>query len=446
MGLFGTDGVRGIAGRELTAELAFGIGRAMAAGLPRDGRVVIGRDTRESSPMLEAALTDGITAAGRAVGLVGLVPTPALAYLIGAAAADAGVMISASHNPPEYNGIKLLDRQGRKWSVRDEQAVDDRLLAGGLGVSSAPRPGRVEHWEETAVLQYQKHLLELFAGRMPDLRVVVDVAHGAAIATAPAVLEQLGLSLTVLHGQPEGRLINQGCGATHPQTVRQAVLAAGADLGLAFDGDADRVMAVDHTGRVVDGDEILYVLATALKSQGALPENLVVATVMTNLGVERALNAQGIGLLRTPVGDRWVADALRERGAALGGEQSGHIILRQLTETGDGLLTALALMAEMARQGRPLADLVNPVQRYPQVLHNVRLLEPLPDWHAITGLDSAIRDAEAALGVHGRVLIRPSGTEPLLRIMLEGRDRTMIDQWADRLRTVVQHALESAKA
>lgn len=446
MALFGTDGARGVANQDLTIELAAQIGGAAAGLLPPGSTVLIGRDTRTSGTMLEAALTAGFTAAGIRVFLVGVVPTPALAYLIGSMGAEAGVMISASHNPPQYNGIKLLDRQGRKWENEREREVERRVYENALGPVSPTRIGQVFHYGEAAVQAYHQYLLGIFGGRIPALRVVVDVGHGAALTTAPVVLERLGAFVTVIHGEPDGSRINQGCGATHPEVVRESVLKEQADVGLSFDGDADRLIAVDGTGHIVDGDEILYVLATGMKRRGQLPQNLVVSTVMSNLGVERALTRNGIQLMRTPVGDRWVAEAMREHGAGIGGEQSGHVILRQWAETGDGLLTALALLEEIGQGGKSLNELVSPVERYPQVLHNVPLPHSFDDWHQIPGLTAEVEAAERDLGLEGRVLIRPSGTEPLMRIMIEGRDREQIEKWAHRLSVVVQNALESAKA
>lgn len=422
------------------------IARGMATLLERPARVLIGRDTRLSGPMFEAALAAGLTEAGVDVMLAGLVPTPALAHLIGAMAADAGIMISASHNPPEYNGIKLLDRDGKKWEPAQEAAVEAAIQGRSWPAPSATRVGRVLHFEEAAASRYRRHLLSIFAGRIPPWPVVLDVGHGAAFATAPQIFEALGVPAIVLNQEPLGELINVQCGATHPERVRDAVMSSGAVLGLSFDGDADRVIAVDGSGRIVDGDEILYVLACRLKAAGRLHGNQVVATVMTNLGMERALQEQQIRLLRTPVGDRWVAETMRETGSVLGGEQSGHVILREWTETGDGVLTGLALMAAVAESGQTLAEAVAPVVRFPQVLRNVRLREPVGDWHTIPGLEELVREAETVLGEQGRVLIRPSGTEPLLRIMLEGRDVDVIDEWTHRLETGVRDALESAKA
>ncbi len=446
LALFGTDGARGVANQTLTVGLAMDIARGAARELGRPARVLIGRDTRVSGSMLEAALAAGLTESGIDVLLAGMVPTPALAYLIGAMGANAGIMISASHNPPEYNGIKLIDQQGKKWEPELEARVEDAIRSRDWPDPDPAQVGRIFHYEEAAVAQYRRHLLSIFAGRIPAWPIVLDVAHGAASATAPQVFEALGVPVTVLHPEPLGELINVQCGATHPEALREAVLSRGARLGLAFDGDADRVIAVDGSGRIVDGDEILFVLATQLKAAGHLADDRVVATVMSNLGLERALERSGIRLERTPVGDRWVAKAMREQEAVLGGEQSGHVILKQWTETGDGVLTGLALVAAVAEAGLTLEEAVAPVERYPQILRNVRLEAPVSDWKVIAGLAEAVKEAEAALGEEGRVLIRPSGTEPLLRIMLEGRDVDLINQWAHRLETGVREALESAEA
>lgn len=446
MALFGTDGARGIANESLTVSLALDIARGTALALKRPARVLIGRDTRVSGPMLEAALTAGLTESGVDVMLAGVVPTPALAYLIAAMDADAGIMISASHNPPEYNGIKLLSREGRKWETEDEEKVEAAVRQGRWPKATSSQVGQVLHYEDVAASIYRRRLKSIFAGLIPDWPIVLDVAHGAALATAPSVFEELGVPVTVLNAEPAGELINVGCGATHPQHVRDAVLKSGARVGLAFDGDADRVIAVTASGRIVDGDEILYVLANYLADQGQLHHHEVVATVMSNLGLERALAAKKIRLVRTPVGDRWVAKTMRESGAALGGEQSGHVILEQWTQTGDGVLTGLALLAAIAAAGQDLDQAVAPVQRYPQILRNIPLASPVSDWKTIPGLAESVVEAEEALGEEGRVLVRPSGTEPLLRIMLEGRDVEQIAEWSARLETGVREVLESAEA
>lgn len=446
MSLFGTDGARGVANEELTGKLAMEIAQAAALQMPRGAKVLIGRDTRVSGPMLEAALSAGFMASGVDVILAGMVPTPALAYLIVKMGAQAGVMISASHNPPQYNGIKLLDHLGRKWPVGQEEEVEHTVGSQRFVAGQASKIGRLFHFEDTAIAHYRRHLQELFAGLMPDLHIGIDLAHGAAISTADTVLRALGLNVHALFAEPQGDLINVHCGATDPGTLREQVLAQHWDLGLAFDGDADRLIVVDHTGHIIDGDEILYVLASGMDVQGMLDGHTVVATVMSNLGLERALEQRGIALERTPVGDRWVADRMRELDASIGGEQSGHVILAQYAATGDGLLTALALLAEVRRTGRLVAELAAPVERYPQILRNVHIDKAAVPWESIPGLSALVQEAERSLGREGRVFIRPSGTEPLLRIMIEGRDRKEIELWADRLTAVVHSALESAKA
>ncbi len=446
MALFGTDGVRGVANEELSPELALAIGKAAGSVLETGSQVLIGRDTRISSGMLEAAVASGLAALGIQVWMCGMLPTPALAYLIKAMGAQAGVMISASHNPPQYNGIKLLDGLGRKWDPEQEGLVEDRVSASSTLMASAPMIGAIHHLEEDAVYRYRHYLMQCFWGQIPRLHVVVDLAHGAAISTAVPVLEHLGARVTALYPEPLGELINQECGATHPIHLQQAVLRHQADLGMAFDGDADRLIAVDAQGQVVDGDAILYALACGLKERERLEGDLVVATVMSNLGLERALQRQGISLLRTPVGDRWVAEAMHQHGAVLGGEQSGHIILQEWGQTGDGLLTGLALLAEMHRRRAPLAELVEPLERYPQVLKNIHLKAPLTlPWQELPGLFSAVEAAQQDLGEEGRVLIRPSGTEPLLRIMIEGRQQAQIDRWIQTLVSTVESHLGSSE-
>ncbi len=446
MSLFGTDGARGIANTELTIDLAMNIARVAADSLAPGSKVLIGRDTRISGPMLEAALTAGFSSMGMDVLAVGMLPTPALAYLIAKMEAQAGVMISASHNPPQYNGIKLLDHQGRKWPTEEETRVEERIAGNQIPEVPPNRIGRVFHYENTALTHYHRYLEGLFAGVIPELHVGLDLGHGAATATAETILRNLGVHVHPLFSEPEGSLINVHCGAIEPCVLQEQVLVNHWDLGLAFDGDADRLIAVDHDGRIVDGDEILYVLAVGLKEQGLLPFNKVVATVMSNIGLERALEREGIQLKRTPVGDRWVAQLMREESIVLGGEQSGHVILSRYASTGDGLLTALALLTEIHRRQRPLAELVRPVERYPQILRNINVERTLIDWENIPEFADLVKDAEKDLGRDGRVFIRPSGTEPLLRIMIEGRKLNEIEQWAERLEAVLQNALESAKA
>jgi phosphoglucosamine mutase len=374
-----------------------------------------------------------------------MLPTPALAYLIKAMGAQAGVMISASHNPPEYNGIKLLDSLGRKWDPERERLVESQMTEASRLAVPPERVGIMHHVEEDAVHRYHHYLRQIFWGRIRPLHVVVDLAHGAAISTAVDVLEGLGVTVSALHAEPVGALINQHCGATEPEILRREVVSRHADVGMAFDGDADRLIAVDEKGQLVDGDAILYVLAVAFQRERRLPNDAVVATVMSNLGLERALEARGVTLLRTPVGDRWVAEQMREQGAALGGEQSGHIILKEWAETGDGLLTGLALLAEMSTSETRLSELVAPIERYPQLLRNIRLKSPLgASWDTLPGLSQVVAEAEHDLGHEGRVLIRPSGTEPLLRIMIEGREHAKIEHWASALTGAVERALGSS--
>lgn len=445
MALFGTDGVRDLANEVLTPELAMKLGQAAGTMLGSGRRIIIGRDTRVSGPMLESAVIAGLTSVGVDAVSLGIAPTPAVAALVPLLHADAGLVISASHNPPEYNGLKLLAKDGRKWTPDQEAEVERRMSDGSFHRVAATEVGAWLRWPE-ALDQYRRQLVGRFAGAVPALRAVLDLGHGAAMMTAPAVLEALGVSAEVLYGEPHGLLINRHCGATHPEVVAQAVRDRGADIGFTFDGDADRLMAVDSHGEILDGDGILYVLARGFQATGELSGNRVVATVMSNLGLERGLLASGITLDRTRVGDRWVAERMNEQGAIMGGEQSGHIILSKWAVTGDGLLTALALLAEMGRTGQSLAELREGFERYPQVLKNVRLakISNLDEgWQEWSGVRETLLACEADLGDEGRVFVRTSGTEPLLRIMLEGRDVDQITQWADRLVAVVEQALES---
>lgn len=443
MALFGTDGVRGVANDTLTAELAYRVAGAVGARLGPGARVLIGRDTRVSGPMLEAASVAGLTEAGVETVSLGVAPTPAVAALVPRCHAQAGLVISASHNPPEYNGLKWLADDGRKWPEAVEADVARAVDRGVRGRVPSMDLGAWRAWPE-ALEQYRSRLVGLFAGRVPKVRAVVDLAHGAAGVTAPEVLERLGIACDVWYGEPRGALINRQCGATHPEVLAHAVRVTGADIGFAFDGDADRVMVADGSGRILNGDAVLYLLALGMRAEGRLREDRVVATVMSNLALEHALAAHGIAMERTPVGDRWVADRMAETGAVLGGEQSGHIILADWAVTGDGLLTALAVLAEMQRSGRPASELAVDLTPYPQLLKNVKLGQIPPDWDERPEIKEAVRACAADLGADGRVFIRPSGTEPLLRIMLEGRDVDRIQSWADRLAAVVQEVLESA--
>lgn len=437
--LFGTDGIRGVANETLTPELALEVGRAAARTLtPGGGTFVIGRDTRLSGPMLEGALVAGLCASGAQVVRGGILPTAAVAYLVRALGADAGVVLSASHNPIEDNGIKFFDREGFKLP----DAVEERI-EGALG-AEGPRPtGRAVGRVQELVDAEERYLRHLVAHALParGLRIVVDCAFGAAYRVAPALWDLLGADVIALHDEPDGERINVECGSTHPEVLQEAVRAHRADLGVAHDGDADRVIAVDERGSVVDGDLMLVVCARHLARLGILDPPVVVATLMTNLGVERALQRDGIRVERAPVGDRYVLERMLQIGAVLGGEQSGHVIFRHLATTGDGLLTAIQLLNAMLRSGRRLSDLVADVARYPQVLLNVRVPNPRA---AVE--DDAVRDAVRAasqrLGSEGRILVRPSGTEPVVRVMVEHEDGALAQEISHQIADLIRHRFE----
>lgn len=419
--LFGTDGVRGLANAELTPELVMSLATASARVLAEHDRArrplaVVGRDPRASGEMIEAALTAGLTSAGADVLRVGVLPTPAIAHLAGELAANFGVMISASHNPMADNGIKLFAAGGHKLP----DAVEDEIAA-RLDEAS-PRPtgpliGRVRDVAD-APRRYVDHLLAAAPEPLHGLRVVVDCAHGAASAVAPQAYRRAGAQVVAVAAEPDGCNINDGCGSTDLDVLRKAVRDHGADLGVAHDGDADRCLAVDSAGEVVDGDQILGALAVAMADAGELAGNTLVATVMSNLGLYLGMREHGVEVLTTAVGDRYVLEALRSGGYSLGGEQSGHVVLPAYATTGDGLLTALRLMTRVASTGRPLADLAAVVDRLPQVLLNVTVADKTA---AVSRPDvvAAVSAAEAELGDSGRVLLRPSGTEQLVRVMVE---------------------------
>jgi phosphoglucosamine mutase len=415
---FGTDGVRGIAYTELTLEFTHRLARAAAHVLGDDGGaplVVVGGDTRVSTPDFDAALCAGFGEAGLEVVRLGVVPTPTLAFEAQRRGAI-GAMVSASHNPYGDNGIKLFGRGGRKLADDVEERIEAELDAGGA--VSAPTEGGLPDVVDVTG-HYVDHVLGFLEGRRLDgLRVVLDTANGAAHLLAPAVLRAAGADVEVIADRPDGRNINDGCGATVPSRVAEAVRAAGADVGVALDGDADRLIAVDHDGNVVDGDHVIAITALDLRAKGELRNDTVVVTVMTNLGFRLAMDAAGIHVVETAVGDRYVLEALRAGGHSLGGEQSGHVIFADHATTGDGILTAVALLDAVKRSGRPLADVARAAMTsLPQVLVNVRVAQRMPD---VAGrLAPAIDAVEAELGATGRVLVRASGTEPLVRVMVE---------------------------
>ncbi|RBY93160.1 phosphoglucosamine mutase [Blastococcus sp. TF02A-30] len=440
--LFGTDGVRGRANSDLTPELALAVARAAASVLAdRDGTsrpvAVVGRDPRASGEMLEAAVVAGLTSAGAEVLRAGVVPTPALAHLTGSTGADLGVMISASHNPMPDNGIKLFSRGGHKLPDAAEAAIEQAIAAGG---SSDHRPtgagiGRVRDLPQAAD-EYVAHLLGTVDQPLTGLTLVVDGAHGAAAGLAPDVYRRAGATVHAVGCDPDGWNINDGIGSTHLGPLTEAVREHGADLGIAHDGDADRCLAVTADGELVDGDAILAICALAMHERGALKEDTVVATVMSNLGFHHTMRDAGIAVQTTAVGDRYVLEALRARGLSLGGEQSGHLVFLDHATTGDGMLTGLALLSRMAGTGASLAELASVVQRLPQVLVNV----PVRDRLAVSESDAvaeAVNAVEAELGDAGRVLLRPSGTEQLVRVMVEAPTQEQADEVARRLAEVV---------
>jgi phosphoglucosamine mutase len=436
--LFGTDGVRGVAGKDLTAELAAGLGRAGVTVLGRHGAgkpvLVVGRDPRASGVWLEEALVDGIRSAGGDVILTGVEPTPAIAYMTVDLGASAGVVISASHNPAEDNGIKFFSRDGRKLP----DAIEDEIEA-ALGDPATDAAAGEARPAGDAMERYLDHLVDAALAPLGGMRVVVDCANGSASAVAPALLSRLGADVTALNAEPDGANINDGCGALHPEVVAEAVVQLGADAGVSHDGDADRALFASADGAVIDGDQVLAASAIALHEAGELTGDTVVATVMSNIGLERAMREHGITLARTRVGDRYVAEEMDRGGAVLGGEQSGHVIFRRYATTGDGLLTAVRFLSLAAARGVGVGELASVMRRYPQVLVNVRV----DDRDAVSAsptVAAAVRDAEEALGDGGRVLLRPSGTEPLVRVMVEAETKDEADRHARAIADVVSAA------
>ncbi len=439
---FGTDGLRGVAGSELTAELAVSLGRAAARRLGQSGgNWIIGRDTRRSGPMLQAALAAGLAAEGVNVVDLGVIPTPGVAALAAAYGAP-GAMVSASHNPFADNGIKLFATGGRKLTDAVEAELEADLLRGPTRGPSGLAVGEIST-DPDGLGWYQRQVTAGIEGRsLHGIRVVVDCGHGAAAVTAGPVLEAAGADVVDRIGvTPDGTNINAGCGSTDPSALAASVVAHQAAAGLAFDGDADRVIAVDGDGQVVDGDRLLAIFATDLQRRGRLAGDTVAVTVMTNLGFHQAMAASGILVHQTDVGDRYVLEALDAHGWSLGGEQSGHLVFRDLATTGDGVLSGLMLLDVLARSGRPLADLAGAVmQRLPQVLRNVQVADRDGIGQS-RDVWTAVRAAEAALGDGGRVLLRPSGTERLVRVMVEAATEDEAAGHADRLAAVVRASL-----
>ncbi|HZE48081.1 MAG TPA: phosphoglucosamine mutase [Jatrophihabitantaceae bacterium] len=438
---FGTDGVRGLANGDITPELVLAIASAAARVLvSHDGShrpvAVVGRDPRASGEMLEAAVIAGLTSAGADVTRVGVLPTPAIAYLTGAYAADLGVMLSASHNPMPDNGPKLFARGGVKLPDDIETEIEAEVDRGWtVARPTGAAIGRV-HDAEDAAERYMAHLLAAVPTRLDGVRVVVDCAHGAASAVAPETYRRAGATVIAVAAEPDGININDGVGSTHIESLAKLVVAEGAALGIAHDGDADRCLAVDADGDIIDGDQILGLGALALRASGQLRDDTIVATVMSNLGLHHGMRDAGISVVTTAVGDRYVLEELRARQLSLGGEQSGHVIFTDAATTGDGLLTALNVMAYMASSGKSLAELASVVRRLPQVLVNVRVADRARACTA-PAVTAAVAQAGAELGDDGRILLRPSGTEQLVRVMVEAATHQHADEIARRVADIV---------
>ncbi|MFC5450985.1 phosphoglucosamine mutase [Paenibacillus aestuarii] len=441
---FGTDGVRGVANRELTPELAYKIGRCGGFVLTRQAqhpKVVIGRDTRISGPMLEAALVAGLLSIGVHVIRIGVVSTPAVAYLTKKLGADAGVMISASHNPVADNGIKFFGGDGFKLLDETELEIEKLLDA---AVDELPRPeggeiGTVSDDAE-AKFAYLEFLKTTVSESFQGFKVVLDCANGAAYELAPKVFRDLGAEVIAIGAEPTGRNINEQCGSTHPDKLCEEVVKHGAAIGLAFDGDADRLIAVDETGAEIDGDYILSICGDALNRAGKLNHSTIVTTVMANIGFFKGIEKAGLKGLQTAVGDRYVMEEMRKGGYNLGGEQSGHVIFLDYISTGDGILTALQLMNTIVQSGQKLSELKHIMRKFPQLLVNVRVADKskLKDNPVI---EEAIRKVETELGDNGRVLVRPSGTESLIRVMAEGPDKEQVDAYVQTIAKVIQEQL-----
>ena len=443
--IFGTDGVRGLANKDLTAELALDLSVAAAHVLGEVGAfeghrpiAVVGRDPRASGEFLSAAVVAGLASAGVDVIDVGVIPTPAVAFLTADLGADLGAVISASHNAMPDNGLKFLARGGHKLADDLEDAIEKRLRE-EWDRPTGDAVGRIRQ-DLALAHRYTDHLLRTVPHRLDGLTVVVDTAHGAAHALAPQTLREAGAEVIAIGDAPDGRNINDGYGSTHLERLRATVLERGADAGVALDGDADRCLAVDATGEVVDGDQILAILALAMRERAQLRGDTVVVTVMSNLGFRLAMEREGVRVVETAVGDRYVLEAMKAGGFSLGGEQSGHVIMLDHATTGDGTLTALHLLAQVAATGRPLASLAGVMTRLPQVLVNVKGVDKV-GVDACEPLQEAVRRVAADLGSTGRVLLRPSGTEPVVRVMVEAADAAQAEQVAAHLAAVVRAEL-----
>ena len=440
--LFGTDGVRGVANSELTPELAFKIGRAGAYVLTSDAhkpKILVGRDTRISGEMLESALIAGICSVGAQAVCVGVIPTPAIAYLVRTQGFDAGVMISASHNPFEHNGIKYFNSEGYKLSDEIEERIEAIILDNAEEISRPTHEnvGRISH-DSTLCEKYIKFAASTTEVRLDGMKIAIDCANGASSVTAQKALEILGAEVSVINNSPDGININADCGSTHIEGLMRYVTEVGADMGLAFDGDADRVLAVSEKGEYVDGDKIMAICALDLKARGKLKKNTIVATVMSNLGLFVMGREKGLNIEKTKVGDRYVLEEMLKSDYSIGGEQSGHVILLEHNTTGDGLVTGIQLASAVKKSGKTLSELAGVMDVYPQVLINAKVkTENKERYTEDAEIMAAIEKIEAEFANNGRVLIRPSGTEPLVRVMIEGKDESVIRARAEALADLI---------
>lgn len=441
--LFGTDGVRGVANKDLTPLLAYYLGRAGAYVLSESHKkplIVVGKDTRISGDMLEAALVAGICSAGANVLKVGVMPTPSIAFLTRHFNADAGVVISASHNPVEYNGIKFFNKDGYKLPDAMEDEIEalvknpDGQIQNPIGIEV----GKV--LEENGREPYVDFVKNVAGMDFSGLKIAVDCANGASYRVAPSALKALGAEVLVINDNPDGCNINVKCGSTHPDTVSDFVKNTGADIGLSFDGDADRLIAVDENGEIVDGDHIMAICGNNLHRRGLLKNSTVVTTVMSNMGLQAALKKAGIGMVRTKVGDRYVLEEILKQGHNFGGEQSGHIIFLDHNTTGDGLITAVNLIKAMVQEKKPLSELAKIMKVYPQILLNVKI-EDKSKYAGNARIEEAVKRAQEAMGERGRIVVRPSGTEPLIRVMAEGEDEAEIARVAEDVAAVIKQEL-----
>jgi phosphoglucosamine mutase len=429
---FGTDGVRGAANKDLTVHMAFRIGRFLgwyyAKQKGEHGKILIGRDTRRSGGMFEAALAAGVTSAGSNAYLLDICPTPAVAYLVSKRDFDCGIMISASHNPYGDNGIKVFNHEGSKMEeellLQIEDYMDEKFE---IDLACGEQIGEYEYWPQ-GLQEYTGYLKEKAGSDLSGLKIALDLANGSATSTAVQTLTDLGAELVVLGNEPDGLNINRNCGSTHPENLQKAVVENGCDAGLAFDGDADRLIAVNEKGELVNGDYLLYIYAIALKKAGALAHNTVVTTVMANLGLYKALDRLGINHIQTPVGDKYVWEEMSKNGFVVGGEQSGHIIFSDVEQTGDGLMSALILLQIMVQENKTLTELSEGLTIYPQLLENLKV----KDKNVVLNdekVNAAIDDVKEKLADNGRILVRPSGTEPLIRVMVEAETQQLCDDY-----------------